>query len=72
MQPANNIRASSAYMVVYSLINKDKKRLGMLQEHKELLRLVHYHGALEQMSQDRKCPCNGILQITSNQESTKS
>ncbi len=47
MQPANNTRA---YMVVYSLMDKDNKRLGMLQEHKELLRFVHYHGALEQVN----------------------
>lgn len=54
MQPANNIRASSAYMIVYSLMDKDKKRSGMLQEHKELLRLVHYHGALEQVNVTRQ------------------
>ncbi len=54
MQPANNTRASSAYMVVYSLMDKDKKRLGMLQEHKELLRFVHYHGALEQVNVTRQ------------------
>lgn len=51
MQKDNNIRAPSAYMNVNSIMDKDKKKkIRHVESASKLLRLVHNHSALEQVT----------------------